>query len=123
MRVVLDTTVLIDHLRGSFSADAYLGSLAERPACSEITRVEVITGLRSPETRRAEALFELIEWVPLEEPIARRAGELGRRFRTSHPEIDAADLAVAGTTQHLRATLATANVKHFPIFPGLSAPY
>jgi len=121
--VILDTTVLIDHLRGSSPADAYLSSLAERPACSEVTRVEVITGLRSAETRRAEALFSLIEWIPLDESIARRAGELGRRFRASHPGIDAADLTVAGTAQHLGAMLATANVKHFPMFPALRAPY
>ena len=123
MRVVLDTTILIDHLRGSSAAGAYLGSLADRPACSEVTRIEVITGLRSADLRSAEVLFALIEWVPLEESIARRAGDLGRRFRASHSGIDAADLAVAGTAQHLGAALATGNVKHFPMFPGLTAPY
>lgn len=123
MRVVLDTTVLVDHLRGSASASAYLGSLTERPACSEVTRIEVITGLRSPERRAAEALFSLIEWIALDESIARSAGDLGRRFRASHPGIDAADLAVAATTQRLGARLATANVKHFPMFRGLKAPY
>lgn len=122
MRVVLDTTVLIDHLRGSSSADAYLNSLPERPACSEITRIEVITGLRSADTRRAEALFALIEWVPLEESIARRAGELGQRFRASHPGIDAADLAVAGDRPALRGDAGDGERQALPDVPGAEGP-
>lgn len=49
--------------------------------------------------------------------IARRAGELGRRFRASQAGIDAADLAMREPPSNLEATLATANVKHFPMFP------
>lgn len=123
MTVVLDATVLIDHLRGSSAAAGYLAALAERPACSEVTRIEVLTGLRSAETRPVEFLFSLIAWIPLDEPIARRAGELGRRFRASHQGIDAADFAVAATAQHVEATVATANIKHFPMFPGLQPVY
>lgn len=123
MRVVLDTTVLIDHLRSAPAAVEYMDSLEEEPACSEATRIEVIAGLRSAERRPAEELFALIEWVPVDESIARRAGELGRRFRKSHPSIDAADLAVAATADALGAEPATTNVKHFPMFPDLGAPY
>jgi len=83
----------------------------------------VITGLRSPERRAAEALFATIDWIAVDEDIARRAGELGRRFRASHPGIDAADLAVAATAERLGDPCATANVKHFPMFPGLRPPY
>jgi predicted nucleic acid-binding protein len=42
--IVLDTTVLIDLLRGHEPALAYLRSLDEVPACSEITRVELMRG-------------------------------------------------------------------------------
>ena len=70
-----------------------------------------------------EALFALIAWVPVSEAVARRAGELGRRWRRSHPGIGVADLAVAATAEHLGATVATRNVKHFPMFPALQAPY
>lgn len=120
---MLDSTVLIDHLRGSVAAAAYLASIDSRPASSEIVRVEVITGLRSPERRAADLLFGLIEWIAVDEAIARRAGELGRRFRSSHQGIDAADLVVAATAEHLGATLGTANVKHFPMFWELGSAY
>jgi predicted nucleic acid-binding protein len=115
--------VLVDHLRMVGPATAFVIALEERPSCSEISRIEIIQGLRSSERHDAEELFELIEWVTVDEAIARRAGELGRRWRRSHQGIGVADLAVAATTEHLGASLATSNVKHFPMFPGLRAPY
>jgi len=123
MRVVLDTSVLVDHLRSSPPAEEYLAGLHERPACSEISRIEVIQGLRSAERKAAEKLFQLIEWIPVTEAIARQAGELGRRWRRSHPGIGVADLAIAATAKQIEATLATRNLKHFPMFRNLRAPY
>ena len=123
MRVVLDTTVLVDHLRAIPPAVAYVASLSEQPACSEATRIELITGLRSPQRHAASTLFTLIEWIPIDEQIAHRAGDLGRSYRASHQGIDLADLAVAATAQHLGTQVATTNLKHFPMFAGLRAPY
>lgn len=115
--------MLIDHLRTEALATEYIAKLEDRPSCSEISRVEVIQGLRSEERRTAEALFALIDWIPVSEAVARRAGDLGRRWRRSHPGIGVADLAVAATAEHIGATLATCNVKHFPMFPDLRMPY
>ncbi len=123
MRTVLDTTVLVDLLRHDRGAVAFVGALDLTPACSEITRIEIMQGLRSSERQGAERLFGALGWVAVDEPIARRAGELGRRWRASHPGIGAADLAVAATVEHANASLATSNVRHFPMFPGLRAPY
>lgn len=123
MSIVLDTSVLVDHLRASGAATDYLATLDDQPACSEITRIEIVQGLRSNERKAAETLFTLISWVPVTEVVARRAGELGRRWRRSHPGIGVADLAIAATVEQLEATLATRNVKHFPMFKGLRAPY
>jgi predicted nucleic acid-binding protein len=123
LSIVLDTSVLVDHLRGSSPATDYLASLATRPSCSEISRIEVIQGLRSSERRAADRLFALIAWVPVSESVARRAGELGRRWRRSHPGIGVADLAIAATAEEIGASLATRNLKHFPMFEDLRAPY
>lgn len=123
MSVVLDTGVLIDHLRASAAATEYLVGLDTRPSCSEISRIEVIQGLRSAERRAADRLFATIAWVPVSEAVARRAGELGRRWRRSHPGIGVADLAIAATAEQVDATLATRNLKHFPMFEGLRSPY
>lgn len=123
MRTVLDTGILVDHLRAADPATEYLASLDEQPSCSEITRIEVVQGLQSAERRAADRLFALISWVPVDEVIARRAGELGREWRRSHPGIGVADLAIAATATELEATLATRNVKHFPMFGDLRPPY
>jgi predicted nucleic acid-binding protein len=123
LSVVLDTSILVDHLRASTAATEYLAGLDERPSCSEISRIEVIQGLRSSERRAADKLFALIAWVPVSEAVARRAGDLGRRWRRSHPGIGVADLAIAATAEQIDAPLATLNLKHFPMFKGLRAPY
>lgn len=123
MSIVLDTTVLVDHLRGSSLAGEYIAALGAAPSCSEVTRVETLRGLRSEERRRAQRLFALITWVPVDEEVARRAGELGRRWRRSHPGIGVPDLVIAATAELLKARLATQNLKHFPMFEGLRAPY
>jgi predicted nucleic acid-binding protein len=123
LRVVLDTSVLIDHLRAATPATEYLASLEGRPVCSEISRIEVIQGLGSAERSAAEGLFALIDWIPINEAVARRAGELGRRWRRSHPGIGVADLAIAATAEQIEATVATRNLKHFPMFGDLRAPY
>jgi predicted nucleic acid-binding protein len=121
--VLLDTSVVIDILRGAAPAVAYARGLPEPPICSEITRVEVVRGLRSGERLATERLFATLRWVPVDEPIARRAGELGRRFRRSHQGLATADLIIAATVQELGCELATLNVRHFPMIAGLAPPY
>lgn len=123
MSVVLDTSIVIDLLRAHEPAIAYGRSLTELPFCSEITRVEVVRGLRSAERSPADRLFSSIAWVAVDEAIARRAGELGRRWRRSHQGIGSGDLIVAATALELEAQLATLNVKHFPMFERLAPPY
>ncbi len=120
--IVLDTTVLIDLLRGNAAALGYLHSLTDVPACSEVTRVELIRGLRHPEREATEQLMRTLGWISLDEQIDRRAGALGRTWRRSHL-LATADLIIAATAQELGADLATSNVRHFPMFEGLAPPY
>jgi predicted nucleic acid-binding protein len=118
-----DTSVIIDILRGFASAVSWARALQERPACSEVTRVEVLRGMRSHERRATERLFGTISWIPIDEGIARRAGELGRTWRRSHQGIATADLIIAASAEEHGHELATLNVKHFPMIPGLQPPY
>ena len=120
--IVLDTTVLIDVLRGHRPALAWLASLDDVPACSELTRVEVLRGLRNAEREGAEALMRGLRWVAVDEDIARRAGTLGRRWRRSHG-LGTVDLVIAATAQSVGARLGTSNVRHYPMFDDLQPPY
>ncbi len=121
--IVLDTTVLVDLLRGSSDANAFRDALDRQITCSEVTRVELLSGMRSAERGSTERLFSVIRWIPVDEGIARNAGSLGRRFRRSHAGIGAVDLIIAATALELSAPLATVNVRHFPMFEGLRPPY
>lgn len=123
MSVVLDTTVLIDVLRAHPPALEFLAGLDDAPACSELSRIEVIRGLREDERPSAERLFTGLAWHPVDEPVARLAGELGQRWRSSHTGIGTVDLVVAATAGQLNMALATTNVRHFPMFEGLQPPY
>lgn len=123
MTRVLDTSVLIDVLRGDDAAVEFVAGLDAVPFCSDITRIEIVRGLRSAERRAAATLLRELGWVPVDERIAIRAGELGRSWRKSHPGIDTADLAIAATAELSGRSLATTNLKHFPMFEGLAVPY
>jgi len=121
--VLCDTSVIIDILRNFPPALDFARALEEPPTCSEISRVEVLRGLRSEERRPTERLFRALRWVALDEPIARRAGDMGRTWRRSHQGIATADLVIAATAEELGLELATLNLKHFPMFRGLRLPY
>ena len=120
---VIDTTVMIDILRGHALAIDWAGTVPRRLVASEISRVEIIRGLRSKERPEAERLFSSLRWRAIDESIARNAGELGRRWRRSHRSIGTADLVIAATALELGAPLATSNVRHYPMFPELAPPY
>jgi predicted nucleic acid-binding protein len=125
MTALIDTSVIIDVLRGEAAAAAVLRE--ERSAgplhASEITRLEVLAGMRPSEERATRELLDAFIWHPLDERIAEIAGELGRRWLPAYRGIDSADLGIAATVVALDARLLTRNVKHFPMLDGLSTPY
>lgn len=120
--IVLDTTVLVDVMRGHRPALEYLRSLGDVPVCSEISRVEILRGVRSRERDPVERLMRALRWMPVDEQVARRAGALGRTWRRSHG-LAVTDLVIAATAQELSADVVTSNVRHFPMFAGLESPY
>ena len=124
MTAVVDTSVLIDYLRGDERArDVLQRERAAAPLhASEITRLEVLAGMRAGEEAGTLGLLSVLIWHPVDQEIAEEAGALGRRWLPSH-RIDAADLAIAATALSLGARLLTRNVRHFPMLADLQAPY
>ncbi|HMU26181.1 MAG TPA: type II toxin-antitoxin system VapC family toxin [Solirubrobacterales bacterium] len=123
---LLDTSVVIDFLRGKGAAIRLLTGLAEghEPLlASEVTRFELLAGVRAGEEASLERFFTAIEWVPVGESICRLAGDLARKFRPSHSGIDMADYLIAATSMLADADLLTTNVRHFPMIEGLAPAY
>lgn len=125
MTTLFDTSILIDHLRGRVDATDLLVAAADigAPLVSVVSRVEIEGGMRSGERQGVRRLFDALTVVPVSDEIAKDAGALLRRHRRSHPGIDLVDYLIAATARSVRADLVTLNVKHFPMFEGLEAPY
>ncbi len=123
MSVLLDTSIMIDLLRGRTEAAGYLQSLTMVPHLSVVTVAELRAGQRSTEeARRIDAIVRAyaIHEVTLE--VAERAGGYLKTFHKSHG-LDMADVLIAATVAELDLPLATLNLKHVPMFPHLRAPY
>jgi predicted nucleic acid-binding protein len=126
MAIVVDTSVLIDHLRGDARArDALRAAVlaGERLCASVLTKVEILAGMRAGEETATRRLLDSLDLVDVVDAVAERAGMLASTYLRSHPGVDPVDYLIAATTQHLGADLWTRNLKHFPMFPGLSSPY
>jgi predicted nucleic acid-binding protein len=124
--IVLDTSVLIDVLRGDREARRALSAATEAGeqfAASMVTKVEILQGMRSSERTAVRRVLAVLHLVALDDDVADLAGEFGRRYRASHRGIDVPDFVIAATAAHLDAPLWTRNVKHFPMFEGLTTPY
>lgn len=125
MTALVDTSVLIDYLRGHSGAAELLER--ERAAAplhaSEITRLEVLAGMRADEERATRSLLSSLIWHPVDADVAEEAGALGRRWLPSHRGIDGADLAIAATAIRTGSRLLSRNVRHFPMFEDLQTPY
>jgi predicted nucleic acid-binding protein len=124
--ILLDSDVLIAHLRGNPDARDWLRKTrrdGEVMAISPVSVAEIVGGMRSGERREVTTLLDSLACLPVTREIGARAGAFRRRFRRSHTGIGIADYLLAATADIERCTLATLNVRHFPMFAGLSAPF
>jgi hypothetical protein len=124
--ILLDSDVVIAHLRGLPAARDWLLEARRRTgrlATSAVTLTEVGGGMRSAERREVTRFLSSLEVFPVTERVGWRAGELMRTYRRSHDGIGPGDYLVAAVAEVNGLELATLNVRHFPLFPGLAPPF
>lgn len=125
-QLVVDTNVLIDVLRRVPPARDLLrqtradGDTLWAPVTG---RVELLGGMLEGEAEETSNVLEIVSWIPVTAAIADAAAAYSRRYRRAFSGIDLADYILAATADHMNARLLTRNVKHFPMFEGLAAPY
>jgi predicted nucleic acid-binding protein len=90
---------------------------------SEITRLEILAGMRPSEEDGTRLLLSTLIWHPVDAEVAEEAGALGRKWLPSRHSIDSADLAIAATVILTGTSLLTRNIKHFPMLVDLNLPY
>ncbi len=113
--LVLDTTVLIDALRGRPAA-ARLRELASRREVLLTTAVnieEIVRGLRPSEQSAADSLFTAVRVLPIREADARQAGAWRREHAGRGVTLHQADCLIGAVTAAIGARLATGNAKDF----------
>ncbi|MFZ1570985.1 MAG: type II toxin-antitoxin system VapC family toxin [Thiolinea sp.] len=123
MNKLLDTCILIDYSRGKPAAMAFIDTLAIAPALSALTVTEILAGIRN---KREQTLFENFfsdcDILPITYLIALQGGQLFNQYMRSHGT-DLVDGLLAATALEHQLELVTCNLKHFPMFPNLAAPY
>ena len=112
-KLLIDTNILIDHLRGEPNATALLrdvGAGRARASISVITESELLAGrtLTPKQVREIEALLSLLPKLAVTSRVARLAAQFQRAYRLELP-----DALIAATAALANATLVTRNLKHF----------
>ena len=110
---VLDTTVLIDYLRGR-PAVARVTALVDRgirPATTVVNVEEIVRGLRAAERDVAHRLFDGLIVLPITSEVAWRAGDWRREHAAAGVTLWQADCLIAAACVTAGAPLVTGNPK------------
>ena len=122
-RLLLDTDVIIEYLRGRDEAVGYIESLVGELYVSAITVAELYSGVRgSDEEALLERFLDAFEVIPIDRTLARLGGLCRQRWRPTHGT-GLADAIVATSAESVGAVLVTFNKRHFPGAKGIIVPY
>jgi predicted nucleic acid-binding protein len=120
MRVLLDTTFLIDHLRGLPAAVDRLSLLvaAGDPLfVNDVVVCEAWAGAHDADDPELTALLEFVEFVQPGPHTARVAGRWRADARRVGRALATADALVAAAAASLDAAVLTRNVRDFALTP------
>ncbi|MEM6428133.1 MAG: type II toxin-antitoxin system VapC family toxin [Deinococcota bacterium] len=122
MRYLLDTGLLIRHLRGHKSTVQLLRGLgkANRLCISTVTRLEIRAGAHADEQQITNKLLARCVNLELDARVADKAGELIAAGKKPGRHILVPDAIIAATAVVYGITLVTFNLKDFEYVSGLS---
>lgn len=112
--VVIDSDILIDHLRGFRPAGIFLNLFYEKSLkglISTITVIELLAGKSAAEEVRRvkiEKLFSIFKTVDVTFAIAEKAAEIRRKY-----SVNSIDSIIAATALSFNCKLVTCNVNHY----------
>lgn len=121
-RLLMDTDVLIEYLRGRREAVEYLESLTADLYLSVISVAELFAGVKGDEEEKSlNQLLLTFTVLPVTEKTARLGGLYRRDYRHSHGT-GLADALIAATAEENGAGLVTFNRHHFPMVSRITVP-
>lgn len=124
MKIVVDTSILIDYLRGGKKGAQFIEEV-EKDDDSElflptIVIFELFSGqsTKSPVVAtRILSLLKFFQRIELTEEIARQAGQL---FRDTKKTLQVPDYIIAASALQVNAAVVTLNEKHFEQIPNIN---
>ena len=115
MKIVVDTSVIIDHTRANLGSFRQILKELQSGKCDLYLPSVVVTELWSGKetenkksAKKLEKLLESFRFVDLDKEGAKSAGIISRDYN-----VDGFDAIIATCTIKLNAYLATSNTKHF----------
>lgn len=116
-RVVLDSTVLIDALRGRPAADRVrqMRRVGDEPWVCAISVEEIWRGARPEEQSTIRRLFRGLRCAPLGVAEGERAGRWRRELAEAGVTVHQADCLIAAAAFGIGGRLATGNPDDFPM--------
>jgi len=121
---LLDSTVLIDFLRGrpAVRRVQFLRAAGDVPGTTAINVEEIVRGLRHDEHDAARQLFAGLVIVPITDAEGWQAGQWRRESAARGVTLWQADCLIAAAAARLHAVLVTGNPKDFPM-PGVAVEH
>jgi predicted nucleic acid-binding protein len=114
-RILIDTSILIDHLRREHKErSAYFGA-AQRFDCSvsAITEFEFRVGMTTANRSFVEALLDITPILPFDSACVHAAAGIYRNLKAVNQLIALPDLFIAATAVAYDLPLLTLNLSHF----------
>ena len=115
---LLDTTVLVDILRGRRVINETIDHLADqggRIGVCCVSVAELYAGTSHENRAAADQLIESMEYYEVSQEAAKEAGRYRYEFARRGTTLSTADTLIAATAIAQGATLITANTRDFPM--------
>ena len=115
---LLDTTVIIDYLRGKKEKVKFIKKLASQGlllGCCLINIIEVYAGMREKEREATEEILDSLEYYEVTKETAKKAGEYKRVYREKGVTLSLPDVTIAAVAISNNLILVTDNLKHYPM--------
>ena len=121
-RYLLDTGLVLRHLRGQRRVVTFLRNLSksERLSIATVTRLEVHAGMKPDERYATQKLLSRLAVYDLDREIADKAGDLVAASMKSGRLLGVPDAIIAATAISNNLTLVTLNPNDFRNVAGLS---
>lgn len=120
--LLIDTSILIDHLRKQVRSNSILYNIADQYELYVSTIIEFELYMGAINEEKHQDIRTVLSWctsLPLTSQIAQRAGMIHRELKQNNQLIEIRDMLISATALTHNLPVMTLNAKHFERVSGL----